>query len=140
MTEYSVHLISCLDPLRYLFDRPTLVGRLMRWIVLLTEFDIQHVFEKSIKGSVVADHLMSLPMIESRSIDDDFSDEEFVAMTNLSSWRMYFDGVANHSGCGIGVLLVSPQSDRIPRSVHLTFFDYHPTTNNIVESEVVSSI
>ena len=140
MTEYSVHLISCLDPLRYLFDRPTLVGRLMRWIVLLTEFDIQHVSEKSIKGSVVVDHLMSLPMIESRPIDDDFSDEEFVAMTSLSSWRMYFDGVANHSGCGIGVLLVSPQSDRILRSVHLTFFDYHPTTNTIVEYEVVSLI
>ena len=61
-------------------------------------------------------------------------------MTSLSSWRMYFDGVANHSGCGIGVLLVSPQSDRILRSVHLTFFDYHPTTNTIVEYEVVSLI
>ncbi|RVW69501.1 Retrovirus-related Pol polyprotein from transposon 17.6 [Vitis vinifera] len=40
MTEYSVHLISRLDPLRYLFDRPALTGRLMRWLVLLTEFDI----------------------------------------------------------------------------------------------------
>ena len=26
MTEYSVHLISCLDSLRYLFDRPALIG------------------------------------------------------------------------------------------------------------------
>ncbi|KAL6338155.1 hypothetical protein AAG906_012851 [Vitis piasezkii] len=33
MTEYSMHLISRLDPLRYLFDRPTLVGRLMRWAI-----------------------------------------------------------------------------------------------------------
>ena len=40
MTEYSVHLISCLDPLRYLFDKPALIGRLMRWLVLLTKFDI----------------------------------------------------------------------------------------------------
>ena len=29
MTEYSMHLISHLDPLRYLFDRPALAGRLM---------------------------------------------------------------------------------------------------------------
>ena len=43
MTEYSVHLISRLDPLRYLFDRPALVGRLMRWLVLLTECDIHYV-------------------------------------------------------------------------------------------------
>ncbi|RVW87722.1 hypothetical protein CK203_043967 [Vitis vinifera] len=31
MTEYSVHLISRLNPLRYLFHKPTLIGRLMRW-------------------------------------------------------------------------------------------------------------
>ena len=40
LTEYSVYLISRLDPLRYLFDRPALTGRLMRWLVLLTDFDI----------------------------------------------------------------------------------------------------
>ncbi|RVW70103.1 Gag-Pol polyprotein [Vitis vinifera] len=48
---------------------------------------------------------------------------------------MYFDGAANHSGYGIGVLLVSPQGDHISRSVRLTFPDYYPTTNNIVEYE-----
>ena len=31
MTKYSVHLISYLDPLRYLFNRSALIGRLMRW-------------------------------------------------------------------------------------------------------------
>ena len=107
MTKYLVHLISQLDPLRYLFDRPSLIGRLMRWLVLLTEFVIQYVSQKSIKGSVVADHLASLPTIESRPVDDDFSDEEFVTMTRLSGWRMYFDGAANHLGYGIGVWLVS---------------------------------
>ena len=101
MIEYSVHLISRLDPLRYLFDRPTLTGRLMRWLVLLTEFDIQYVSQKSIKGSIVADHLASLPTSEDRPVDDDFPDEEFVAMTSLSGWCMYFDGAANQSGYGI---------------------------------------
>ena len=95
MTEYSLHLISCLDPLRYLFDRPALTGRLMRWLVLLTEFDIQYVSQKSIKGSIVADHLASLSTSEDRPVDDDFPNEEFVAMTSLSGWCMYFDGAAN---------------------------------------------
>ena len=40
MTKYSIHLISCLDSLRYLFDKPTLTCILMRWLVLLTKFDI----------------------------------------------------------------------------------------------------
>ena len=108
MTKYLLHLISCLDPLRYLFYRPTLASRLMRWLVFLTEFDIKYVSQKSIKGSIIADHLAYLPTIKSRPIDDDFPDEEFVTMTRLSGWCMYFDGTSNHWGYGIGVLLVSP--------------------------------
>ena len=43
VTEYSILLSSRLDPLRYLFDRLVLTDRLMRWLVLLTEFDSQYV-------------------------------------------------------------------------------------------------
>ncbi|WJZ82612.1 hypothetical protein VitviT2T_002355 [Vitis vinifera] len=98
MTEYSVHLISHLDPLRYLFDRPALVGCLMRWLVLLTEFDIHYVTQKSIRGSVVAYHLASLPVLDGRAIDDDFPNEDVAAVTSLSGWCMYFDGATNHFG------------------------------------------
>ena len=107
----------------------------MRWLVLLTEFDIHYVTQKSIRCSIVVDHLASLPVSDGRAIDDDFPDEDVVAMTSLSRWRMYFDGAANHSGYGIGVLLISPHGDHIPRSVRLTFSDRHPATNNIVEYE-----
>ena len=48
---------------------------------------------------------------------------------------MYFDGAANQSGFGIGILLISPQSDHIPRSVWLVFSDHHRLTNNIVKYE-----
>ena len=135
MIEYSVHLISRLNTLRYLFDRPALTGRLMRWLILLTEFDIQYVSQKFIKGSVVADHLASLSTFEDRPVDDDFPNEEFVAMTSLLGWCMYFDSATNQLGYGIGVLLVSPQGDHILRSICLEFLDRHPITNNIVEYE-----
>ena len=135
VTKYSILLVSILDPLRYLFDRPVLTGRLMRWLVLLTEFDIQYVTQKSVKGSVVADHLASLHVSDDRPIDIDFPDEQFVSVTSIIGWRLYFDGAANQSGFGIGILLVSPQGDHIPRSVWLTFSDHHRLTNNIVEYE-----
>ena len=54
-------------------------------------------------------------------------------MTSLSGWHMYFDGAANHSGFGIGILLISPQGDHILRSICLAFSNQHPITNNIVE-------
>ena len=41
----------------------------------------------------------------------------------------------NQSGFGIGILLISPQGDHIPKSVRLTFSDHHRLTNNIVEYE-----
>ena len=71
MIKYSIHLVLRLDSLRYPFDRPVLTGRLMRWLVLLTEFDIQYIMQKSVKGSIVADHLASLLVSDDRPIDDD---------------------------------------------------------------------
>ena len=66
VTEYSILLVSQLDLLRYMFNMPILTGRLMRWLVLLTEFDIQSVTRNSVKGSIVADHLSSLPVFDDR--------------------------------------------------------------------------
>ena len=79
-----MHLISRLNPLRYLFDRPALIGRLMRWLIILTEFDIHYVTQKSIRGSIVANHLASLPVFDGRVIDDNFPDEDIVVVTSLS--------------------------------------------------------
>ena len=101
----------------------------------MTEFDIQYVTQKSIKGSVLSDHLASLPVTDDRVVDDGFPDEEIAVVTSLSGWHMYFDGAANHSGFGIGVLLISPHGDHIPRAVRLAFSDRYPATNNIVEYE-----
>ena len=108
VTEYSILFFSRLDPLKYLFDRPVLTGRLMRWLGLLIEFDIQYVTHKSIKGSVVADHPVSLPVFDDIPIDDDFLDEQIVSVTSITGWRLYFDGATNQSGFSIGILLISP--------------------------------
>ena len=129
-------LVSRLDPLRYLFNRPILTSRLTRWLVLMAEFDIQYVTQKLVKGSIVANHLVSLPVSDDRPVDDDFPYEQVVSMTSIVGWRLYFDGVANQSGFGTGILLMSPQYDHIPKSVRLAFSDHHRLTNNVVEYEV----
>ena len=48
---------------------------------------------------------------------------------------MYFNGGANHSGYGIGVLLISPHGGHIPRVVRFAFLDRYLATNNIFEYE-----
>ena len=135
MIEYSMHFISHLDPLRYLFDKPALIGLLMRWLVLLTEFDIHYVTQKSIRGSIVADHLALLPVSDGRAIDDDFPNEDVTVMTSLLGWNMYIDDATNHYGYMIGVLLIFPCGDHLPRSVRLVFSYQHLDMNNIIKYE-----
>ena len=79
--------------------------------------------------------MASFPVSDDRSIDDDFPGEKFVSMTSIIGWQLYFDGAANQSRFGIGILLISPQGDHIPRSFRLVFSDHHRFTNNIVEYE-----
>ena len=43
--------------------------------MLLTNFDIQYVTQKSVKRSIVADHLASLPVSDDRPVNDDFPNE-----------------------------------------------------------------
>lgn len=81
------------------------------------------VSQKSIKESIVANQLVALLIFNGYLVDDDFPDKEIVVMTNLLGWRMYFDGATNHSRYEIGVLLVFPHGDHIPRSTRLAFSD-----------------
>ncbi|MCR2847796.1 reverse transcriptase-like protein [Weizmannia coagulans] len=134
-TEYTIHLVCRLDPLRYLLDKPVMTSRLARWSFILSEYDIQFVTQKSIKGSVVADHLASSPILDERGLADDFPDEHIASVSTAASWQLYFDGAANQISHGIGVLLISPQGEHIPRAVRLDFAGVHPITNNVVEYE-----
>ena len=46
-----------MDPVKYIFEKPALTGRIARWQVLLFEFDIIYVTQKAIKGSTLANYL-----------------------------------------------------------------------------------
>ena len=51
-----------MDPLKYLFKKPALSGRLSRWLMLSAEFDLKYVAKKTIKGSVVSDFCAKNPI------------------------------------------------------------------------------
>jgi hypothetical protein len=54
---HTTWLISKLDLLRYICEKPYLSSRITRWQVLLAEYDIVYMTRKAMKGSVIADHL-----------------------------------------------------------------------------------
>ena len=55
--SYQVQAVSQHNPLRYLQQMPSLMGKLARWLVLLIEFDIDYMARKVVKGRAVADFL-----------------------------------------------------------------------------------
>ena len=55
LQSYKIQAVSKIDPLRYLFQVPALTGKM--WLVLLTEFDIEYITTKVIKGRAVAEFL-----------------------------------------------------------------------------------
>ena len=51
-----------MDPVKYIFEKLALTGRIARWQVLLSEIDIVYVTQKAIKGSALADYLAQQPL------------------------------------------------------------------------------
>ena len=88
-----------MDPLKYLFEKPALSGRLSRWLILLVEFDLKCVARKTIKGSVMSNFCDENP-IEGEDGKEDFSNEDILDI-EFGAWKMYFDGAINQYGNGI---------------------------------------
>ena len=46
-----------MDPIKYIFEKPAFIGKISRWQMLLSEFDIAFVTRKAIKGHAIADYI-----------------------------------------------------------------------------------
>ncbi|KAG8500944.1 hypothetical protein CXB51_002957 [Gossypium anomalum] len=133
MLYHTTWLISKLDPLKYMMESTALNGRMARWQILLSEFDIVYVSQKAIKGSMVADFLASRALEDYEPLNFDFPNEELmcIVMTEDSPWKLNFDGASNAVGNGIGAVLVSPNGDHYPFTCKLDF----DCTNNMAKYE-----
>ena len=132
MLAYKVLLIARMDPLKYLMEKPVQDRKTDKWILLLSEFDIKYVTQKSVKRRVIADHLAHCSPEKAKEIQRDFPNEDIVGI-EVESWKMYFDEATNQNGSGIGVLLISPKGTRIPFSGRLNL----PTTNNATKLKLI---
>jgi hypothetical protein len=85
--------------IKHMLSAPVLKGRLGKWMVALSQFDIRYQPTKAVKGQALADLIA----------------QRINTITTLSvrAWAMYFDGSACEDGCGIGILLVSPRGGNI---------------------------
>src|ERR1043165_2816962 len=102
-----------------------------QWLLLLSEFDVEYITRKVIKGRAIAELLANQPL-ESNYVENlEFPDEQLAMIDQSPKWEMYLDGAVNHKGAGLGVIIKSLEGRIIPLSKRLTF----SLTNNGAEYE-----
>ena len=126
---FEIWVVARINPLKYLFEKSALSGRLLRWLILLAEFDLKYVAKKTIKGSVVSNFCSKNP-IEGKSGKEDFLDEDILDV-ELGTWKMYFDGAVSQYRNEIRILLITPKGSHMPLVIKLNF----ESTNNMAEYE-----
>ena len=101
------------------------LGRLVKWAIELSKFDIRYKPRTMIKGQVLAYFIMeftSIKPIETAQLASD-----------LPIWRLSVDGVANAQGSGVGLQLTSLDGIDMEYALRFGF----QASNNEVEYEAV---
>ncbi|KAK5834292.1 hypothetical protein PVK06_018169 [Gossypium arboreum] len=80
MLYHTTWLISKLNPLKYMMESTALNGRMARWKILLSEFDIVYVSQKAIKGSAIAEFLASRALEDYEPLNFDFPNKELMCV------------------------------------------------------------
>ena len=106
------------------------------WSALLGAFDIKYMPRSSVKGQVHANLVVEFaePSVETVTQRDmDGKSVGIISARETSRWKVYVDGAANQKGSGIGLVLISPESITIEKSIGLGF----SATNNEAEYEAL---
>nr|AAV32140.1 putative polyprotein [Oryza sativa Japonica Group] len=120
---FQAHRVTVVSsfPLGEVVRNKDIVGRIAKWVVELSQFDVHFLPRTAIKSQVLADFVADWNMPENR-LD---------SQTDNKTWTMAFDGVLNSQGAGAGFILTSPSGDQFKHAIHLNF----RATNNTAEYE-----
>ncbi|XP_072076738.1 uncharacterized protein [Arachis hypogaea] len=106
-------------PLRQVLHKPEIAGRLIKWAVELSEFDIKYQSRGPIKSQFLADFIAELTIP---------SEED-----HAKQWILHVDGSSNNGGCGAGIRLEAEDGFILEHSIHLAF----KASNNQSEYEAL---
>jgi hypothetical protein len=87
---------SKFDVIKHMLSMPILNGRIGKWILALSEFELSIESAKAVKGHIIADFIT-----EHRGSSTDFLE--------ITPWALFFNGSSCGKGCGVGILLISPR-------------------------------
>ncbi|KAM2805249.1 hypothetical protein COP1_046030 [Malus domestica] len=109
MLPSVTQVIAQTDVIHYMLTRPIVKGRIGKWTMALSEFSLQYMPQKAVKGQALADFLAYHPSPYSFGGNDIEID---MVETRDNHWTMYFDGSSTSSSAGAGIVIQSPYHNR----------------------------
>ena len=99
LTGQCIQVISRVNPLRLLMMSPSsLNSRLAKWAILLSQYEIQFMPQKAIKGQAVADlmvdHLVSRTLKFYDDLPDEIAEVNLINSSEEKIWQLFFDGAS----------------------------------------------
>jgi hypothetical protein len=103
-----------------MLSMPILNGRIGKWILALSEFELKFESAKAVKGQIIVDFIT------------EYRDPS-INLLEITPWALFFDGSSCGKGGGVGVLLISPRGEMFEFAIPI-----QPTvTNNQAEHEAL---
>jgi ribonuclease HI len=106
------------QPIKALLARPDMAGRMLKWSLELSEFDIRYESRKALKAQALADFVaeMAIPALPN---------------SEANKWTIFVDEASSSTGAGAGIILENGAGTIIEVSHTLSFL----TSNNQAEYE-----
>ena len=99
------------QPLRNILHKPDLTGRMLKWVIELSEYGIEFQPRLSMKGRLMADFVLEYSRKPIQCKEP--SEKEW--------WTLRVDGASRSSRFGVGLLLQSPTGEHLEQAIRLGF-------------------
>ncbi|KAL0433896.1 UNVERIFIED_CONTAM: hypothetical protein Slati_0788200 [Sesamum latifolium] len=96
-------------PLKQVLGKPEISGRLIKWAIKLTEYDISYLPRTTIKAQALADFVSEMTGTTQEQVSEE------------RPWLLHVDGSSTAQGSGAGIVLTIPQGDDMKFAVKFEF-------------------
>jgi len=107
------------DVVRCMLPMPIMSGKIDKWILALSEFDLRYESAMAVKGQIMADFVTQHCSL--------------VGALEIVPWTLFFDGSTCDQGAGIGIVLISPRRKQYEFSLPIVA----TSTNNQAEYQTL---
>lgn len=113
------------QPIKQVISKPDASGRLQKWSVFLSEYNISYRPRTAIKGQILADFIVEKPDTDTPLATSKTESQE--------PWILFTDGSSCVDGSGTGLILTNPEGIEFTYALRFEF----TATNNEAEYEAL---